>query len=162
MKLVALNKIPKKVDNITIDHTNIRQIVDIFKGMEDICDAHEGIGLSAPQVGISKKLCIIRRGYNYSWYVNSSYTGQGELISSTECCLSLPGRSFVVQRFSSIDFMAQMLHKDDNKCNIKSNVLPFRCVFEEGVTGKLAIVIQHEVTHSREEMIDRIGIEIGK
>jgi len=97
--------------------------------------ADNGVGLAAPQVGVSKRLIVCapeqERGPEYIFFNPVIKTKKGKCVGS-EGCLSLPGISGDVERAEEITFEA--LNADGNK--IKKSVSDF-----------FARIIQHEIDH---------------
>lgn len=91
-----------------------------------------GIGLAAPQIGIWKKIAIIRiEGVQKINLVNANIAnGYKQIIFRDEGCLSFPGRIEVTKRWSEV-------HIENNL------VAPYGFVG----TGILAIACQHELDH---------------
>lgn len=80
--------------------------------MVKTCLGDDGVGLAAPQVGIFKRLFIIRdmddQGNlldSFSMFFNPSYVAITEKGKSTETegCLSVPGASYEVARWNEIE-----------------------------------------------------------
>jgi peptide deformylase len=89
-----------------------------------------GAGLAAPQIGIHKRVAIVRTEKASLNLVNPKVISKGKmLLSKDERCLSLPGVCENIWRYGEIAV------KDDTNPN--------------GIvaTGFLAIVIQHEMDH---------------
>jgi peptide deformylase len=90
-----------------------------------------GIGLAAPQIGIAKKIAIVRLGNISINLVNASIANfYNSFIFKEEGCLSFPGRVENTKRFEEI-------HVVDNLS------YPNKFV----ATGLLSVVIQHELDH---------------
>ncbi len=89
-----------------------------------------GIGLAAPQIGIYKKVAIIRVGRDSINLVNAKITDKKEFcLFNKEGCLSFPNRVQDTFRF--------------NEITVENEVYPFKFV----ATGLTAICIQHELDH---------------
>jgi len=92
-----------------------------------------GIGLAAPQIGIPKRIAIIRMGNKESNLdlVNCEINQGYDLTTfMDEGCLSFPGRLEKTVRFQEV--------------HIKNNlVYPYSFI----ATGLLAVVCQHELDH---------------
>ncbi len=93
----------------------------------------EGIGLAAPQIGIFKKMAIIRLGHNdldvdlVNCRIDKVFD---EAIFPSEGCLSFPGKVESTLRYQ--------------ECYIVDNlVYPHTFV----ATGLLAVAVQHELDH---------------
>lgn len=89
-----------------------------------------GVGLAAPQIGIHKRVAIIRTPRESLDLVNPVIVSKGcMMLSEGESCLSLPGIHKNIWRYGEI------LVKDD----LHPNGLV--------LTGFLAVVAQHETDH---------------
>jgi len=96
------------------------------------CKSAGGIGLAAPQVGISKRIIVTKAPVPLVW-VNPVLTLiPGGWITGPETCLSLPGVVVDVKRAKEVVVQYQDLHGKHQ---------------EETVKGPLSIVLQHEVDH---------------
>jgi len=105
----------------------------IFDMLETLKNAENGMGLAAPQVGKTVRLCIIRfQGKNYILInpkIKSKSLGK-EILE--EGCLSFPGRYVPVKRHKKVKVEAEDRH--GNKIIIKAE-------------GILARALQHEIDH---------------
>lgn len=91
-----------------------------------------GIGLAAPQIGIAKKIAIIRldRGFKLDLVNCNIINGYDPLMFKDEGCLSFPGRIENTMRFQEV--------------HIANNLVePYSFV----ATGFLAVACQHELDH---------------
>ena len=90
-----------------------------------------GIGLAAPQIGIAKKIAIVRLGHVKLDLVNSKIQqGYDPMPFHEEGCLSFPGRVENTIRF-------QEIHLTNNLVSLHSLI----------ATGLLSVVCQHEIDH---------------
>jgi len=115
----------------TIDD-NLRQFVD---KMIDILMEKKGIGLAAPQVGVSLRIFIVsldqtRAGVKV--YINPVLSLGGPMDSNEEGCLSFPGIFVKVKRYSECRITAIDLYGKE---------------FTETVDGLYARCVQHEYDH---------------
>jgi peptide deformylase len=70
----------------------------VLDNMKDTLYAENGVGLAAPQIGISKRLVVIDTGDNYLELINPEIIeAHGEQVAS-EGCLSIPGIVGLVKR----------------------------------------------------------------
>lgn len=101
-----------------------------------------GIGLAAPQIGIAKKISIVRLGNVKFDLVNATIAeGFDPTLFQEEGCLSFPGRVENTLRF-------QEVHIIDNL------ISPNRFI----ATGLLAVVCQHELDHVNSTLfMDRLA-----
>jgi peptide deformylase len=136
-----LNKKARKVSNIDEDVKKIAQeLLDTVK----VAKNPEGAGLAAPQLGKSKRMCIVRHFYEDP--INPEKIQSDDLIlinpkilshsneteTDWEGCLSVPDEYGIVERFSKIKLTAKDL--SGNMLKIKAE-------------GFFARTIQHEVDH---------------
>lgn len=110
----------------------------LIDDMVETMYAAPGIGLAAPQVGVSKRLIVVD--------VNSAYGEEAELIvllnpeivecegtvQSEEGCLSLPEFTTSVERFETVTVKG--LDREGKEATIPAE-------------GLLAIALQHEIDH---------------
>ncbi|OGE73871.1 MAG: peptide deformylase [Candidatus Doudnabacteria bacterium RIFCSPLOWO2_02_FULL_42_9] len=113
-----------------------RSLADLVEKMIETCRAANGIGLAAPQIGKSIRLCVINlehMGMPPFALVNPKITKKSwRKIEMEEGCLSIPGIYGIVKRPAKITVEALNLEGEKSK-------------FE--ADGLLARVIQHEVDH---------------
>jgi peptide deformylase len=121
-----LREIAKKVPKIT---PNILRLLD---NMADTMRAAEGVGLAAPQIGISKCVVVIDIGEGLIELINPEITKkEGEEIDA-EGCLSIPGIQGNVKRAAKVE--------------VRAWDRTGKTVTYTG-TGLLARAFQHEIDH---------------
>jgi peptide deformylase len=110
--------------------TDLNELIDnMFETMHNA----NGVGLAAPQVGISKRLFVISNNGIDKEFINARITNEsGREIEFPEGCLSIPTLSAGVTRKSIIEIQYY-----DREWNL----------FKEEITGFQARVIQHEHDH---------------
>jgi len=111
---------------------NIRRLVE---KMTDIMLKNKGVGLAAPQAGVSLRLFIISLDgtrEKVKVYINPTVTPDGELGSTEEGCLSVPGIFTKIRRYKRCKVTATGL--DGNE-------------FTEQAEGLYARALQHEHDH---------------
>lgn len=99
--------------------------------------AAPGIGLAAPQVGVSLRVCVIdlsvgKRGGEVFTLVNPDFVERDGMQLEEEGCLSIPGFQATVAR--------------PKRVVVKGQDRDGRAVVVEG-TGLLARALQHELDH---------------
>ena len=106
-----------------------------FDDMLETMHIEDGVGLAAPQVGISKRIVVVcptaRQGEEYV-IVNPEIYEQSGRENGVEGCLSLPGISGEVPRAKKIRFRYQDRHGKAHDVEAKDF---------------FARVIQHEIDH---------------
>ena len=123
-----------------------RQDFRLIKDMIDTMYQEDGVGLAAPQVGVSKRIIVVspnaRRGEERVYINPEIIESSPEKEIGLEGCLSLPGISCEVQRSKKIKFKAL----DLNGVEQAEELLNFP-----------ARVIQHEIDHLNGVLIiDRV------
>lgn len=104
-------------------------IDDLFETMESA----DGLGLAAPQVGVSKRIIIVMQGQNSTCLINPRITrASKELRLGDEGCLSFPGLFGKVARHKWIN--VQALDRDGKELKFRAQDFDAR-------------VIQHEIDH---------------
>ena len=90
-----------------------------------------GIGLAAPQIGINKRVAIIRIDNIKFDLVNCSIEKKVDPTAFREGCLSIPGKSVFVERYNEV-----MIND-----NLLGNINKFVAF------GLVSVCIQHEMDH---------------
>lgn len=114
-----------------VDATVRRLLTD----MVDTMYAANGVGLAAPQVGISRRIAVVdvsEEGNKPMHFVNPEIIAREGETSSEEGCLSIPDYRDTISRNSKVTVRA-----------IDINGNPF----ELHADGLLAICLQHEIDH---------------
>ncbi len=98
---------------------------------------NEGVGIAAPQVGISRKLIAVQRfdkaGEPFEFYVNPEIIRYGTIVDTCkEGCLSVPERTANVVRPHEIDIRYRTMFEQDTI---------------ETISGYTAVIFQHEIDH---------------
>jgi peptide deformylase len=131
----TLRKVAKKVDPADIEDPIFQQLLDdMFETMYDA----PGIGLAAPQIGISKRIFTIDLqdddlpSAGPRVFINPKFTVSEGEIEAIEGCLSVPGMVGDVRRFSRIVCVA--LDRRGKKFSVDAGGLFARC-------------LQHEMDH---------------
>jgi len=102
-----------------------------------------GIGLAAPQIGIPKRMAIVRLNNYKVDLVNATIAKQYDLqLFDGEGCLSFPGRLEKTKRYNEIHIL-------DNMVEPKQFI----------ATGLLAVVCQHELDHTRGVLLPDVAIK---
>ncbi len=122
----------KRAEPVEKVNSNIRRLVE---RMTEIMQKNKGVGLAAPQVGVSLRLFIISldgTAENVRAYVNPTVTPIGELGTIDEGCLSVPGIYTKIPRYKRCEVTATDL--DGNE-------------FTEQAEGLYSRALQHEYDH---------------
>lgn len=126
-----------------IEEVNLEEAKEIISKLEKELSAEpHGIGLAAPQIGIKKKVAIIRFEEDIDLINPVILERNQPVIMKSEACLSLPGLSVDTQRYKEVF--------------VKDLQRPEGFV----ATGNMAIALQHEIDHLEGILI--IDRAIGK
>lgn len=138
--LVPSPVLKKKAAEVSAVDANIRQLLD---DMIDTMRAADGVGLAAPQIGVSLRVAVIDAPEKLAdgtilsepgliEFINPEITQRAGTIQWDEGCLSIPGLQQIMQR--SAEVTCQYL---DRKGRLQ--ILHAQ--------GLLAVAIQHELDH---------------
>ena len=147
------NPVLKKVATpVERDYPQLRQLVDdMFRTMYKA----DGVGLAAPQIGLSIRLFVVDvsplasempecSGFRKAFVNPEILSYEGDMVAHEEGCLSLPGISETVRRPDRIT-----IHYFDEDWNEKT----------ETVSGFAARAVQHEYDHiDGHVFVDKISL----
>ncbi len=126
-----------------------KELQALIDSMIETMHAAPGIGLAAPQVGISKRLITVDITVGQEKdalivLINPEIVEADEIIDSDEGCLSLPGETAVIKRAGRVKVKG--LDRNGNNMEIEAD-------------GLLARALQHEIDHLDGILIfDRLGL----
>ncbi len=108
-------------------------ILRLLDDMVETMDAAQGLGLAAPQVGIPKRMVVVRMGKNdLLELINPALISREGKEVDVEGCLSFPGMYGEVPR--SPEVVVEGLNREGKTVRVKG-------------TGLLARALQHEIDH---------------
>lgn len=117
----------KRVPKVT------KEVQKLLKDMEDTLAHAQGLGLAAPQIGESLRLCLAKIGGRVTPLINPDILSRShEKDIAEEGCLSLPGQWVDVPR--SVDIVLRYLNARGQEQ-------------ERKLMGIEARIVQHEVDH---------------
>jgi peptide deformylase len=97
-----------------------------------------GIGLAAPQIGISSQMIVVDIGKGLYKLINPKIVKKSGIQVMTEGCLSVPGICIKVKRAKNIRLQAK--DENNNQVDLEASDL-FACV------------LQHEIDHLKGKLI---------
>ena len=109
-----------------------RKLRLLLKNMADTMYKADGVGLAAPQIGLSINVVVIDVGEGIIELINPKIIKREGMVEDTEGCLSVPGIYGTVER------SARVVVEYQNRFGKKHTM--------EG-TGLLARAFQHELDH---------------
>jgi len=96
----------------------------------------DGVGLAAPQLGVAKRVLVYRTSLNskdYKVIVNPILVDKSfETVKSHEGCLSFPGFTAIVERYSKVQIKYKTETGEDKT---------------EWLEGRASVIFQHEADH---------------
>lgn len=105
---------------------------ELIESMAETMYKADGVGLAAPQVGISQQIIVIDVGEGLIGLINPTIVERDGLESASEGCLSIPGVFGDVERASHVIVEAQ--DRNGKSVRIAAN-------------GLLSRALQHEIDH---------------
>lgn len=122
----VLKKIARPVTKIT------KPIKTLIENMAETMHAADGVGLAAPQVGISQRIVVVDVGGGLIELVNPEIIESAGCETAAEGCLSVPGMWGDVERFTSVTVKG--LDRNGEPVTLHADRL-------------LARALQHEIDH---------------
>jgi peptide deformylase len=127
-------RLKAKTETVEVFDAELQRLLD---DMVDTMYAADGVGLAAPQIGVSKRIFVVdpspqEPGKHLQFFINPEVVeAEGETLFE-EGCLSIPGEVVEVKRHTRIRMRAQDRHGEP---------------FEVDTDDFLAIALQHELDH---------------
>jgi len=109
-----------------------RTIEKLLDNMRDTMYAYKGVGLAAPQIGVSKQVIVVDVGEGPVELINPEITDMDGSETDTEGCLSVPGMIGEVTR--AVKVRVKGLDRAGNKLDLQAE-------------GYFARALQHEIDH---------------
>ena len=109
-----------------------KKLLKLLKDMADTMYAAEGVGLAAPQIGVSKRIVVIDVGDGIIEMINPVIVNKEGSVVGGEGCLSVPEYEGEVERAEKVE--CEFTDRSGKRYLIETN-------------GLLAIAIQHELDH---------------
>lgn len=122
-------------------------VLRLLDNMKDTMYAFNGVGLAAPQIGVSKRIVVVDTGEQYYELINPEFTLLEGEQTGQEGCLSVPGVVGIVKRAQKVNVKA--LDRNGQEINITAEDL-------------LARAFQHEIDHLEGILFTDIAISIEK
>ncbi len=123
----VLKKKAEQVNEIT------PEIKELIFNMKETLESKRGVGLAAPQVGVSKRIIVVRTKNKLLAFINPEVIKKGfRKTSDKEGCLSFPGLWLEIKRAKTV--IVKALNEEGKEVLINAQ-------------GFLARVFQHEIDH---------------
>lgn len=135
----------RRADEVKLVDEAVRKLI---RDMRDTALDAAGVGLAAPQIGVSKRVIVWNYEGEGGALANASVVDQRGEVEGDEACLSLPGLAYPVLRAEWV--RVQGLDEEGNEVSIEA----------EGWTAR---ILQHEVDHTDGVLfIDRLSRDLQK
>ncbi len=128
----VLRKKAKPVKRVSAEHR------EILSSMSKLMYEGSGIGLAAPQIGISAQLIVVDMGEGLYKLINPKIVKRQDYQEINEGCLSVPGACIKVKRAKQVWLEA-----------LDENSFPVKLVAKD----LFACVLQHEIDHLKGKLI---------
>lgn len=83
------------------------QLITLLEDLKDTLSAYRGLGLSAPQIHVMKRVFVIDLGHGVKEFINPVLVDQSEEMEGYESCLSFPYHTLNIKRPYTIRLRAQ-------------------------------------------------------
>ena len=124
-----------------------KQILKILDDMADTMYASDGVGLAAPQIGVSKRIIIVDIGEGLIELINPEIVSAEGSVVDQEGCLSVAGFFGDVARAQKV--VVQGLNRQGKRVKIKA--IDF-----------LARALQHEIDHLEGRLFVDLAVNLRK
>ena len=99
MELIGSTDPVLRTKTVDYDESEIKDLGPLITEMHATLANHNGVGLAAPQVGVSRSIFVISiEGINKTFINPAVVTASDHIIVAEEGCLSLPGLRLKVNR----------------------------------------------------------------
>lgn len=143
--LKAGNPVLKQVAQ-PVDHVNKRMRAFI-EDMAETMYKTDGVGLAAPQVGVSKRIIVVDDGNGLQALINPQIIKAEGSQWGPEGCLSVPGYFGDVERYEKVTVTA--IDPNNKKLRIEAE-------------GFLARIFQHEIDHLEGHLFIEKAVNLKK
>lgn len=109
-----------------------KKLQRLLRDMAETMYSADGVGLAAPQVGVSKRVVVIDVGEGLYELINPEIVKREGKVLGSEGCLSVPDYEGEVERFEYVE--CEFTDKTGQRMLLSAS-------------GLLAICIQHELDH---------------
>lgn len=141
----------QKTKEIDFSSVSFSFLKDTASRMLVLMDQCKGVGLAAPQAGLDISMFVIHpilanAGINgHAVYINPTVSYKDVFSAENEGCLSIPGKTFLVPRYRSIEVTFHDLNGEIHTIEADE---------------WYARVLQHEYDHLKGKLIKGVGKEI--
>lgn len=135
-----------RADEIDVRKSN-KEVRDLAVKLKNAVREHNLASLSAPQIGVNKRVFVINFSGDLRTFVNPIISGVKGFELSRETCSSIPDKTFIRPRHNDIQVMYQT---------------PLGKIESKRLVGMAAKVFQHCIDHLDGLLLTDIGLEIDE
>lgn len=129
-----------------VDHVN-KKMRAFIEDMAETMYKTDGVGLAAPQVGVSKRIIVVDDGNGLQALINPQIIKAEGSQWGPEGCLSVPGYFGDVERYEKVTITA--IDPNNKKLRIEAE-------------GFLARIFQHEIDHLEGHLFIEKAVNLKK
>jgi peptide deformylase len=158
MKIIQDENVLKQISTeATVDEA--KTIIRELEATLSICN--NGVGLSAIQIGIAKRVFIVKDRDGYKHFINPKLVScEGEFIFENEGCLSFPGIALNTHRYYHYVIARDVLEGDSFRQETNYFYYPETTdEFESREFNIASIAVQHEMDHLDGKVLIDYGLE---
>lgn len=144
MELINATELEKmEIERVDFPGDIVADLHKIAQQLMEEVKERKALGIAAPQVGIPKKMAIVRlqgeEGDALVPVVNPQYFPAGARRQYIEGCLSYGDQDFQVKRYKTIKVRCFVFEEEEEKIRLRPA--------EFKLSGRDALVLQHETDH---------------
>ena len=147
----AIIRSEEKLREISTDVESVEEAQELIKKLEKELSKHEnGIGLSAIQIGIPKRVAIVKEGHYepFIHIINPEIIEENDIFTHVgEGCLSFPGKLSNVPRYKHFIINNKVIDGDEFRIEKQYFYYSEEKKESEWNSGIQAIAVQHEIDH---------------
>lgn len=144
--VIDLEALSIRADEINVRKEN-KEVRDIAVKLKNAVREHGLASLSAPQIGINKRMFVINFNGDLRTFVNPIIANVKGFELSQETCSSIPGKRFIRPRHNDINVMYQT---------------PLGKIESKRLVGMASKVYQHCIDHLDGLLLSDVGLEIDE
>lgn len=141
------DKLSEPSEEVILKKESIETRSTILKLKNTIRANENMVGLSAPQIGIRKRIICINFNGDIRTMINPLITDREGLELTRESCHSIPGKEFIINR--------------NNKISI-TYTTPLGKIETVQLLGLAAFIAQHQVEHLDGILVSDLGLEVDE
>jgi peptide deformylase len=123
----------QKAKKIAPEEISSPEIQELIFNMLETMEKNDGVGLAAPQIGKSLRLCVMKNEGKTYVLINPKFKSKSwRKVVAEEGCLSFPGKFLSIKRSALVKVFA--LDKNGQEIVLKAD-------------GLLSRALQHEIDH---------------